>query len=147
IESPKKNYVFKKFDIRDDSTETYGELWNIPEKRLIAKVFGQTKKISSAQFTNDEKYLVTAAWDGSVIVRNTTDGKIYKRLAAHHNIVISALLNSSNKYLLSCSGDSTAIIWNFPMGTIVKKIRLKEPVVAATFAKNTDTAIIATRHA
>jgi WD40 repeat protein len=72
---------------------------------------GHQAPLSSAAFSPDDKYIVTASADKTALVWDWRAGKVIAPLRGHTDGVLSAVFDKSGKYVLTASADQTARVW------------------------------------
>ncbi|HEV7858451.1 MAG TPA: hypothetical protein VGO91_07460 [Pyrinomonadaceae bacterium] len=72
---------------------------------------GHQGPLSSAAFSPDGKYIVTASADKTALVWDWRAGKVIAPLRGHSDGVLSAVFDKSGKYVLTASADQTARVW------------------------------------
>jgi hypothetical protein len=91
-------------------------LWNsrtefVGKRELMS--FSPHAAVASASFSPDGRSIVTASWDNSARIWNTTTGVAEKHLVGGHtSYVNSAVFSPQGEYVLTASDDRTAILWN-----------------------------------
>jgi len=88
--------------------------------------------LTSVDFTNDERYLLTASMDSTIRVTDVMSGVALQVLRGHKGFVWSAHMGANTNQVVSASDDATARIWDVRSGrtihvfkgytTIVQKI-------------------------
>ena len=73
---------------------------------------GHTRRVNSACFSFDGKYIVTASDDKTAILWNASTYEIVDTLLGHTRGVNSACFSFDGKYIVTASDDKTAILWN-----------------------------------
>ncbi|MFL6211258.1 MAG: hypothetical protein ACJ74W_20580 [Pyrinomonadaceae bacterium] len=72
---------------------------------------GHQAPLSSAAFSPDGKYVVTASADKTALVWDWQARKAIAPLRGHTDAVLSAVFDKSGKYVLTASADRTARVW------------------------------------
>jgi WD40 repeat protein len=80
------------------------------EPELVLPV-GHTSSVSTAAYSPDGAYIVTASWDNTAKIWNSAEGKLITELKGHTAALTSALFSPDGKYILTTSKDSTAKVW------------------------------------
>ena len=106
------------------------------EPSLVLPV-GHTSSVSSAVFSNDGKYIVTASWDNTAKIWQATDGRLLYELKGHTASVTSAIFSPDGKYIVTTSKDNTAKIWRSLDGKMLYELKgHTEWVNGAAFSSN-----------
>ena len=85
------------------------------------------KRVTSASFSPDGKYIVTASWDNTARIWSAKDGAPVGEPMKHDDYVISASFSPDGKYIVTASGDKTARIWPFqPLQELLDKYNKDE---------------------
>ncbi|MEP7106991.1 MAG: caspase family protein [Ferruginibacter sp.] len=92
------------------------------EPGLVLPV-GHTSSVSSAVFSNDGKYIVTASWDNTAKIWQATDGRLLYELKGHSGSVTSAIFSADGRYIVTTSKDSTAKLWSSPDGKMLHEMK------------------------
>ncbi|HVM90061.1 MAG TPA: caspase family protein [Puia sp.] len=77
---------------------------------------GHTSIVTTAAFSPDARFVVTASWDNTAKVWNVADGKLLFELNGHSATVNSAMFSPNGKYIVTASKDNTAKIWDAANG-------------------------------
>jgi WD40 repeat protein len=68
--------------------------------------------VNSLCISPDEKYLLSASADKSMIIWDLKNGDLVKKLIDHNNSVNSAEFSPCGKFILSGSDDFSYMIWD-----------------------------------
>jgi WD40 repeat protein len=68
--------------------------------------------VNSVCFSPDEKYLLSASADKSMIIWDLKNGDLVTKLINHNSSVNSAEFSPCGKFVLSGSDDNSIIIWS-----------------------------------
>ena len=88
-------------------------LWT---NETTVQVRGHTDWVSSADFSPDGQYLVTASQDGSARVWETATGVSIADLLGHTDSVLKARFSSDGRFVATASMDRTVRIWDIAAG-------------------------------
>ena len=77
---------------------------------------GHTSSVSTAVYSTDGKFIVTASWDNTAKIWDATEGKLLSDLKGHTGSLTSAQFSPNGKYIITTSKDSTARIWQTSTG-------------------------------
>ena len=98
---------------------------------------GHTSFVLSAEFSPNNKYVVTASRDKSAKVWSVQSGKLIHELIGHSNRVVYACFSYDNRYVVTCSRDHNVILWDSNTGMLVFKfIGHQKKVLSARFTKD-----------
>lgn len=84
--------------------------WRFPLPRAICA--GHVDEVSSAKFSADGRYLVTASNDKTARVWDVASGKIISVLEGHQSAVQDAEFSPDGKQVITASSDQTARVWD-----------------------------------
>ncbi len=101
--------------------------------------------LNSAKFNTIGDKIVTASKNGDVIIWNSNNGQIIRKLIGHKLEVYSAEFNFNGTQIVTASEDSTAKVWNVEDGKIIFNLVHDSKVTSATFSPKGD--LIATSSA
>lgn len=115
-------------------------IWNgiLPaqEPGLVLPV-GHTSSVSSAVFSSDGKYIVTASWDNTAKIWQAIDGRLLYELKGHTASVIGAIFSPDGKYIVTTSKDNTAKLWRSLDGKMLRDLKgHTDWVSGAAFSSN-----------
>src|SRR2546423_108362 len=91
------------------------------QPRLILPI-GHTSYVTSAKFSPDEKYVVTASLDNTVKIWETTTGKLVSKLQGRSSKIYSAEFSPDGKYVAILE-DTMARIWETSSGKLVSNLQ------------------------
>ncbi|MBI3137719.1 MAG: caspase family protein [Sphingobacteriales bacterium] len=89
-----------------------GRLWEAATGRLIRILRGHTGVISSAHFSHDGKWIITAASDDTARVWETKTGRVVMKADGHQTGVGPAVFSPDSKFVLTGSGDNSVTLWS-----------------------------------
>src|SRR5262245_61601763 len=95
---------------------------NFLETQLDSLLAGHSDVVSSATFSPDGRFVVTASRDNTAGVRNAADGQPVAQLAGHTGSVNSAAFSPDGKFVVTASEDHTARVWNAADGQPVAQL-------------------------
>jgi len=98
-------------------------LYDIKLKKLLKSVKGHEHKISALSFLGkDSKHLVSAGFDGAVLVWKIPDGKLVKRLGRHLGEIYALAVDREGK-LIACGGrEQKVLLWEASSGKKLREI-------------------------
>ncbi|HEY0366645.1 MAG TPA: WD40 repeat domain-containing protein, partial [Pyrinomonadaceae bacterium] len=97
------------------SGDSTARLWTI-DGQLIKELRGHSKPLSSALFSPDGKFVVTASADNTVRVWDSLDGKLITNFRGHSQAVNGVAFSSDGQFIVTASDDQTARLWRFHPG-------------------------------
>jgi WD40 repeat protein len=77
---------------------------------------GHSSGITSALFSEDGKFIVTASKDKTIRIWDASSGECLHTLIGHSSEVTSALYSPDGKFIISTSNDKTARLWDATSG-------------------------------
>jgi WD40 repeat protein len=96
------------------------------------------RAVSSAAYSTNNRYVVTAGRDKLVKVWDAQTGELVKTLKGHKDAVTCAVFSPKGKYVLSCGGDKVLKRWDWAKGQVVRTYGgakgHKRAVIAAAFS-------------
>ena len=99
-------------------------MWDARTGKAVTEPLKHENAVSSAVFSPDGKYIVTASWDNTARVWDAKTGKPVTEALKHEGWVYSAVFSQDGKYIVTASRDNTARIWEFiPSKELFEKYR------------------------
>ncbi len=89
-----------------------GRLWEAGTGRLIRILRGHTGVISSAHFSHDGKWILTAASDDTARLWETKTGRVVMKADGHQTGVGTAVFSPGSEFIITGSGDNSVTLWN-----------------------------------
>lgn len=84
---------------------------------------GHTSSVSTAVYSPDGKYIVTASWDNTAKIWDATEGRLLRELKGHTASLTSAIFSPDNRYVLTTSKDNTARMWKTDTGNFLFELK------------------------
>lgn len=84
---------------------------------------GHTSSVSTAAYSPDGKYVVSASWDNTVMIWLSPEGRLLHELKGHKGSLTSASYSNDGKLIVTTSKDSTAIIWRAADGKVLHELK------------------------
>ncbi|MGC4035061.1 MAG: caspase family protein [Chitinophagaceae bacterium] len=84
---------------------------------------GHTSSVSTASYSTDGKFIVTASWDNTAKIWDAAEGKLLRELKGHTASLTSAIFSPDTKYVLTTSKDNTARLWNTVTGNYLFELK------------------------
>ena len=103
-----------------DSGKAY--LWELPASGNAKELSGHEAQISTATFSSDGKWALTASKDKTARLWETSTGRSLA-LRGHEGPVFAAAFSPDGKHVVTASKDGTAMIWNVPDKIEVEEIQ------------------------
>ena len=104
---------------------------SVAQKPNLVLPVGHTSSISSAVYSPDGKYIVTASWDNTAKIWQAPEGRLLRELKGHTASLTSAFFSPNGKYIVTTSKDSTARIWETSTGNFLNTLKSHVDWVAA----------------
>ncbi len=105
-----------------------------PAWRLVTPE-GHTGAVTSAAFSPDGRYVVTASLDNSARIWEVASGREVQRLTGHSDAVVSAAFSPDGRLVVTGSWDRTARIWEAATGREVRQLKgHRRAVTSARFS-------------
>ncbi len=109
-------------------------------KVILTDIYGKTKfelkhidNISTAVFSNDNQYILTACWDSTARIWDINGNKI-QSFDEHKSILNSASFSDDGKMVVTAGMDNKAIVWNIDGTKITELIGHQLYVRSAEFS-------------
>lgn len=96
---------------------------SLQNSHALAVMHGHTGIVTSASFSPNGKYVVTASYDKTARIWDATSRKSLKVLRGHTDSVENAVFSPDGQYLVTASHDGTARIWDVATGESLKVLR------------------------
>jgi WD40 repeat protein len=112
--------------------------------KLILPI-GHTDWVSSAQFSNDGKCIITASKDNTAKVWDAVKGKLLQSLEGHTDELFVAQFSHDGKKILTGSRDKTAKVWDAATGELLLNLELTDWVYSAQFSPDGKRILTASR--
>ncbi len=90
---------------------------------------GHTDNVNSVEYSQDDRYIVSASDDNTICLWNTADYALEKKFVGHQGRVQYAAISSDDRYIVSYSNDDKSIIfWNISDGQMYKKMDVNSDI-------------------
>ncbi|MEW5803389.1 MAG: WD40 repeat domain-containing protein [bacterium] len=91
--------------------------------------------VTSAHFSPDGRWVVTASWDNTARVWDASTGKPVSEPMPHEGGIYSARFSSDGRWVVTASSDKTARVWDAASGKAVSEpMRHEDSVKSACFS-------------
>ena len=100
-----------------------------PQLHHLVRAMKHDNNVSSAAFSPDGKYVVTASWDNTAKIWDAQTIKQVGETMKHDGIVSSAAFSPDGKYVVTASDDNTAKIWDAQTGKQVGETMKHDDIV------------------
>jgi WD40 repeat protein len=94
------------------SPDTTAQLWSIPDGHLVASIKGNSKDITSADFSSDGRTIVTAEHDGVVNFWDSVTGQKVRSFPRHGAELWSVQFSPDGKRILLTSREGSVEVWD-----------------------------------
>lgn len=84
---------------------------------------GHTSSVSSAAYSPNGKYIVTASWDNTAKIWEASDGRLLHELKGHNASLTGAYFSTNGKLIVTTSKDNTARVWETTTGNFLYVLR------------------------
>jgi WD40 repeat protein len=109
--------------IASGSLDQTCRVWDFKEQKELEVFNDQIVQVKDVKFSPDGDQLATAAWDKTIILRNTADWAIQHKLEGHVSIINTITYGNKGKVLISGGGnnsvskaDNSIICWDTQTG-------------------------------
>lgn len=107
-------------------------IWDLPEKKPLHLLEGNTLAIQQVFFTQNKKNLVTVAESRNTIVSwNSLAGKVDKVFKGHQSEVIATCVSPNGRFLLTSGKDHQVILWDFETAEKLGELTSKSDLVTS----------------
>ncbi len=107
------------------------ELWNADTGKLFKTLTGHDNRVTSAVFSPDGKYLLSASWDNTVKLWSVESGECLQTMAGHQGPVYGVAFSPDGKLAASASHDGTIKVWSIPAGGLLQSFDAKGFIVSS----------------
>jgi len=123
------------------SLQTLAEIAFAPGTRYL--LTGHTSQVTAADFSPDNRYLVSASRDTTIRLWDLTTGQEIRRFSGHKGDVEAVTFSPDGLTILSGAADFTAILWDAASGEQIRQFTgHRAPLRSVTFSP--DGTLIAT---
>ena len=84
----------------------------------IAIPQGHTGQINAIEYSQDDRYIVTAGRDTKIKIWNSQNGNLIYSIDAHNDIIQALNFSSDGNKIITASSDSTLKIWDIKTGLL-----------------------------
>ena len=122
VDGPNAAVVSAKFS-RDGSkiiTASWlsAKIWDAASGKLVTELKGHTNSVRTADFSSDEKKIITTSADNTIKIWNAASGMLVSDLKDHTAYVQSIEFSPDGKKIIT-TGGKTAKIWEVDTGTLL----------------------------
>ena len=100
---------------------------------LIENLTNHTNKVATVMYIQNKSILVSASWDETIKLWNTTDWTVLNTLEGHTEPIYSLLYDDQKDVLLSGSWDTTIRVWNITTGVCLETLYTNFIIWSMTF--------------
>lgn len=98
-------------------------IWNIAAKKVLKELSKKhLKPIVKVIFSKDDKKLITASKDNTIVITTIETDTIFKVLEEHKNAIHDIHLSEDGTKILSASADGTVKIWDSKTGNFLTNL-------------------------
>ncbi len=98
-------------------------LFDATTRTLRRILRGHESYVTSVEFSDDGKYVVSGSGDKTVCVWDVERGELRQRLTGHEGDVNSVGFNDNGKHVVSGSSDTTVSVWDVECGELCQCLR------------------------
>ena len=120
--SPNNNYLVSGGDDNQVLLWSLEKIRNNNEEIEPIKLGNHRGKIADLDFSKDGKFLLTASWDGTIGIWDTSKRKKIMLLKGHKGPVYSAKYSEDNKFIYSSGADGEIKLWKAEDGEYVRPL-------------------------
>ncbi|MFZ6731211.1 toll/interleukin-1 receptor domain-containing protein [Undibacterium sp. Ji42W] len=121
----------------------YVETWQVADKVRQSRWPGLIKAPRAIGYSPNGKLLAIGTSDGTLQIRQATDGTILHTISAHDAGITSMAFSQDNRSLLTTSDDRTAMMWNVQQGNRLNALHGHTFYVRSAFLSGNQQAITA----
>ncbi len=96
--------------------DTNIKLWNLKDKRLVRVLKGHKKYVNSVTASDDGRKLLSAGWDGLVIIWDRISGRQLQQINVSEVPVTYAAFSPDMRYIVTADSDGQLITWSVNTG-------------------------------
>ena len=111
---PNDVYDIEKYPDYED-----GKCKDNSSKNLLFKLTGHTDIVVTSEFNKDSSKVVTASFDKTAKIFNSSDGLLLFTLAGHTDVLTSSKFSNDGSKVVTSSTDNTAKIWDSSTGNLL----------------------------
>jgi WD40 repeat protein/serine/threonine protein kinase len=124
-------------DVPTEFNEESPEIWDPDTGHRLATLTGHSSAISSAAFSPDGRWVVTASKDRTARIWESTTGKQSVQLDGHKGTVNSVAFSPDGERVFTGSHDGTARMWSWAAQRVLFEIREhQDSVTSVGFLKD-----------
>ena len=102
-------------------------MWDSDAGTALSRIQAHQDAVRSVVYSPDGHYLLTASWDGSAKIWDSTGGQAFN-LRGHTNRINSAAYRPDGLTIVTASDDRTALVWDAnPIRSSATRINLLYP--------------------
>jgi WD40 repeat protein len=96
-------------------------LWDISQQLIVWKT--SQADVSVLAFSPDGELIVSGGMNRTIIVQNSTDGKIRQQLVSHRASIVALAFSPDSATLATASNDGVIKLWHVPTGQELFELR------------------------
>jgi WD40 repeat protein len=121
-------------------------IWEVQTGRRVASLWGHEGDVYTAEFSPDNRLVVTASEDGMARVWEAATGKRLMEMRGHTGPVYNATFSHDGKFIVTSSKDGTARIWETtPGGRVMELMTQNDQICRARFDAEGKSAVVTQR--
>jgi cytochrome c len=107
-------------------------LWDLPERAVVAHLFGHDAAVNDVAFLPRERAL-SASDDGTIAVWDLVRRELIARLHGHQGKVTAVAATPDGRLAASAGWDRTVRVWDLERRSLVRELRTEDNVNAVQF--------------
>ncbi|HLJ55763.1 MAG TPA: hypothetical protein VKT77_12060, partial [Chthonomonadaceae bacterium] len=111
-----------KGDVGESNVNT-ARLWDLETGKELRRFKGHAAFLTSAVFSRDGKYVLTASNDKTARLWDAATGQEVRRFKGHRFGLNSAAFSADGRYVLTAASDNTARLWDIPTGKVIRQFK------------------------
>ncbi|MDX1991445.1 MAG: protein kinase [bacterium] len=109
-------------EVRDASVR----IWDITTGDVVHRMEGHTNTVEGVEFSPDDAYVLSASWDGNVILWDAATGEQIRRFGAgertHEGRATNVAFSPDGQIAASCDSEGLIILWDVATGEEIGRL-------------------------